>query len=59
MNWSVKSTKRFVQTLNYIEQVLILVLTITACILISVFASLFVIPIWIASSTIGLKKLVQ
>ena len=59
MNWSVKSTKRFVQTLNYIEQVLILVLTITACILISVFASLFVIPIWITSSIIGLKKLVQ
>ena len=54
-----KKHKKVCTNSNYIEHVLILVLTITACILISASASLFVILIWITSSTIGLKKLVQ
>ena len=42
-------------TPNYIEHFLILASTITGCISISAFATLLGIPIWIASSTIGLK----
>ena len=42
-------------TLNYIEHILILASTITSCILISAFTSLFGIPIEIKSSEIGLK----
>ena len=42
-------------TLNYIEHILILTSTITSCILISAFTSLFGIPIEIKSSEIGLK----
>ena len=42
-------------TLNYIEQSLILAFTITPCISIFAFPSLIDIPIWIASSEIGLK----
>ena len=50
-----KKHKKFCKTLNYIEHVLILASTITGCILISAFASLFGIPIEIMSSAIGLK----
>ena len=42
------------QTLNYIENFLILVPAITRCISISAFASLLGIPIGIRSSSIGL-----
>ena len=42
-------------TPNYIEHFLILASTITGCISISDFATLLGIPIWIASSAIGLK----
>ena len=42
-------------TLNYIENFLILASTITGCILVSVFASLFGVPIGITSSAIELK----
>ena len=55
MNWWVKSTKRFVQSVNYIEHFLILASTITGCVSISAFASLIGIPIGITSSAIGLK----
>ena len=55
MNWWVKSRKRFVQLLNYIEHFLILASTFTGCVSTSAFASLIAIPIRIKSSTIGLK----
>ena len=42
-------------TLNFIEQSLILISTITGCISISLFASLTGIPIEITSSVVGLK----
>ena len=41
--------------MNYIDILLITISTITGCIFISAFASLFRIPIGIRSSTIGLK----
>ena len=47
--------KNLCTTLNYIEHVFILVSTVTGCISISAFASLFGIPIGIRSSAIGLK----
>ena len=47
--------KKVCTTLNYIEHFLILASTITECILISAFASLFGIRIGIMSSAIGLK----
>ena len=50
-----KKHKRVCTTLNYIEQFLIIASTITGCISISAFASLFGIPIGITSSVIGLK----
>ena len=43
------------EVLNYIDHSLIVISTISGCILISSFASLVWIPIRIASSTIGLK----
>ena len=55
MNWWVKSTKRFVQLLNYIEYFLILATTITGSVFIVAFAPLIGIPIGIASSEIGLN----
>ena len=55
MNWWVKSRKRFVQLLNYIEHFVILASTFTGCVSTSAFASLIGIPIRIKSSTIGLK----
>ena len=50
-----KKHKNVCATLNYIEHFHILASAITGCILISVFASLFGIPIGITSSVIGLK----
>ena len=41
--------------MNYIEYLLILVSTVTACIFISAFASLVVILVGITSSAVGLK----
>ena len=42
-------------TLNYIEQSLILAFTITPCISVFAFPPSIAIPIWIASSEIGLN----
>ena len=50
-----KKQKNSCTTLNYIENFLILLSTITGCILISVFTSPIGIPIGITSSAIGLK----
>ena len=50
-----RKPKEFCTTLNHIEHFLILASTITGCILISPFASLFGIPIGIKSSEIGLE----
>ena len=47
--------RKFCTALNYIEHFLILASTVTGCIWISAFASLFGIPIGITSSAIGLK----
>ena len=47
--------KNVCTTLNYIENFLILASTITGCILISAFASLFGIPIGITNSAIGFQ----
>ena len=49
-----KKHKKVCTTLNYIEHFLILVSTITECILISAFASLIGVPIGIMSSATGL-----
>ena len=54
MNWSIKSTKRFVQLLNYKEHFHILASRVTGCIYISSFATVIGIAIGITSSTIGL-----
>ena len=55
-NWLIsKKHKKVWVTLNYIEHFLILASAVTGCILISAFASLLGIPIWITSSAIGLK----
>ena len=43
------------EVLSYIDHSLIVISTITGCVLISSFASLVRIPIGVASSTIGLK----
>ena len=50
-----KRGKKVCATLNYIECIIILVSTITRCILISAFGSLIVIPIGITRYSIGLK----
>ena len=50
-----KKHKKICRVLNYIEQSLMAVSTITVCVSIYVFLSLFGIPIGIASSTIRLK----
>ena len=54
MNWLLESTKRCA-TVSYIGHFLILSSTITGCISISDFTSLFGIPIEIKSYAIGLK----
>ena len=55
MNWSIKSIKKFCTALKYIEGFLILAATINGCVSVFSFASLFVVPIEITSSTIRLK----
>ena len=50
-----KDLKKVCTTLNYIKRSLILAAATNGCISISVFASLFDIPIGITSSAIGLK----
>ena len=50
-----KKHKKVCATLNYIEQFLILASAINACISISAFTSLLVIPIGIMGSWIGLR----
>ena len=55
MNSWVKSTKRFAQLLNSIEQFPILASTITGCVSISAYAFLVDIPTGITHSAIGLK----
>ena len=50
-----KKPRKVSEALNYIENFLILVFTITGCISSSAFASLIGIPIGIKSSAIGLK----
>ena len=50
-----KKHKKFCTTPNYIEHFLILASTITGCISISAFPSLFGVPIEITSSAVGLK----
>ena len=54
-NYRVRSIKKFVEFLNYIEHSLILISAITGCVSISAFASLVGIPLGITSSAIGLK----
>ena len=50
-----QNLKKICTTLNYIEHFLILASTITGCISISAFASLFGIPIGITNSAIGFQ----
>ena len=50
-----KKQKKVYTVSNYIEHLLILVSSITACVSISSFASLVDIPLGIASSAVGLK----
>ena len=55
MNWWVRSTKRFVQNLNYIEHFLVFASAVTGYVSISDFVCLFGIPSGIRTSAIGLK----
>ena len=41
--------------LNYVEQLLILVSTVTGCVSVSAFASLACVPVSITSSTVGIQ----
>ena len=50
-----KKYKKVYGVLNYIEDLLILICTVTGCVSISAFASLVAIPIEIMSSAIGLR----
>ena len=54
-----KKLKKVCTTLNYIEQFLILLFTITGCVSIFSFPPLFGIPIGITSYAIGLKITVR
>ena len=47
--------KKACKYLNYVEHLLILVLTVTGCVSISVFASLVVIPAGVSSSAVEIK----
>ena len=53
-----KKHKKVYRLLNYIEHLLILICTVTGCVSISAFASLFGIPIGITCSRIVLKNCV-
>ena len=50
-----KKHKKVCRVLNYFDHLLIVTSTITGCVYVSAFASLFGFPIRTASSTIGLK----
>ena len=50
-----KKHKKVCRVLNYVDHSLIVISTITGCVIISAFASLVGIPIGITSSAIGLK----
>ena len=50
-----KNHKKVCKTLNYIKQIFILAYKITGCVSISLFPSLFVVPIKFTSSAIELK----
>ena len=50
-----KSTKRHVSVLNYVEHLLILASTVTGCASISAFASLVCVLVCITSSAVGIK----
>ena len=47
--------KKTCKYLNYVEQVLILVSTVTGCVSISAFASLVCVPVGITSSVVGMN----
>ena len=47
--------KKTCKYLNYVEHLLILVLTVTGCVSISAFASLVVIPVGVSSSVVEIK----
>ena len=47
--------KKTYKYLNYIEHLLILVLTVTDCVSISAFASLVCVPVYITCSAVGIK----
>ena len=51
----IKKHKKVFRVLNYIDHLLIAILTINGCVSISAFDSIVGVPIGIASSTIGLK----
>ena len=50
-----KKYKRTYNYLNYVEQLRILVSTVTGCASISAFASLVCVPVGITSSAVGIK----
>ena len=50
-----KSINRHVKYLNYVENLLVLVWTVTGCVSISTFALLVCVPAGITSSAVGLK----
>ena len=50
-----KKHKKFCRVLKHIEHLLISIFTVTGCVFIFAFASLFGIPLGITSSAIGLK----
>ena len=47
--------KKTCKYLNYVEHLLILVLTVTGCVSISAFASLVVIPVGVSSSVVEIN----
>ena len=48
--------KKTCKYLNYVKNVFIFVSTVTGCVSISVFASLFSVPVGITSSAVGIKS---
>ena len=50
-----KKYKKKCKYLNYVEQLLISVLTVTGCVSISEFASLVSVPVGITSSAVGIN----
>ena len=53
--WIRKKFKKVCKILGYIKHLIILVSTVTECVFISVFASLFGIPAGVPSSAVGMK----